>query len=165
MRLKTRGDGKARNFKSIGKNVVIEPSVVVIEADHIEIGDNVYIGHNTILNGYYKNEFVIGSNVFISAGCNIYGSCGVTIEDDVGIGPGVVIFGSSHDLESKLINHGALVHRPIHIGRGSDIGAGATIIGGKIGSYTQVGAGALVNKDLAENIIAVGVPARKLRDR
>lgn len=168
MILKSRGTGRDRNFKKIGKNVVIEPTALIFEADKIEIGDNVYIGHNVMLHGYYLNEFTIGSNVFISAGCNIYGSCGLTIEDNVGIGPNVTILGTSHDLtesDTRPVNHLRLVHNPIVIGEGTDIGAGSTIVKGKIGKGVQVGAGAVVVDDIDNYLIVVGVPAKPLRSR
>ena len=169
MILKSRGYGKGRNFKKIGKNVVIEDTALIFEPEHIEIGNNVYIGHQTMLHGYYKNEFKIGSNVFISAGCNIYGAGGVEIQDNVGIGPGVLILGSPHDLTKDNggpINQLPMRFDPIVIKEGSDIGAGAIIIGGAVvGKGSQVGAGAMVKKKYDDYLVIAGVPAKLLRSR
>jgi len=145
----------------------IDPTAQIIEPEHIKIGKNFYLGPNSILHGYYKNKFKIGNNVFISAGCNIYGAGGLVIEDNVGIGPGVIILGSSHRLdELKPINQSELVYKPIRIKEGADIGAGAIIMGGvTIGRGTQVGAGAVVTKSVEDNLIVAGVPARLLRSR
>lgn len=163
------GKFKRKDFAKIGKNVVIEPGVLIFHPENIEIGDNVYIGHYTILKGYYKNRIIIGDNVFISQMCFIHGSAGVTIEDNVGIGPGVMIFGSYHDLAKDNlgpINHLPNKFDPIDINEGCDIGIGSIILGGvTLASGTQVGAGAVVTKSTKPNSIVVGVPARLLRMR
>jgi acetyltransferase-like isoleucine patch superfamily enzyme len=143
----------------------IDSTAQIINPEYIKIGKGVYIGPNVMLHGYYKNKFEIGNNVFISAGCNIYGAGGLIIEDNVGIGPNVTILGSSHKMDKSPINQQPLVFKPIRIGEGSDIGAGTTIIGGKIGKGVQIGAMSLVNKDLEDNIIAVGIPCKKVRKR
>lgn len=140
----------------------IDKTAQIINPEYIKIGKGCYIGPNVMLHGYHKNKFEIGDNVFISAGCNIYGAGGLIIEDNVGIGPGVIILGTSHEIKSP-INQQPLVFKEIRIGEGSDIGAGAIIIGGTIGKGVQIGAGALVNKDIKDNLIAVGVPAKPIR--
>ena len=58
-----------KDFKSIGDNVVFEMGVLVFHPEKISIGRNVYVGHNTILKGYYKNEFIIGDHTWIGQGC------------------------------------------------------------------------------------------------
>jgi acetyltransferase-like isoleucine patch superfamily enzyme len=144
----------------------IDPSAKLINRKQIIIGKNVYIGPNTMLHGYYKNNFEIGDNVFISAGCNIYGAGGLIIEDNVGIGPGVIILGSSHKMDGfGPINQQELVYKPIIIREGSDIGAGAIILGGVIGKNTQIGAGAVVLGNIEDNSIAFGVPCKVIRTR
>ena len=163
------GKYKIKDFKKIGKNVVIEPGVLIFHPENIEIGDNVYIGHYTILKGYYKNKLKIGSNTFISQFCFLHGSADLEIGDNVGIRPGVMIFGSPHDLSKDdlgPINKLPLKIEPIKIEEGCDIGIGAIILGGVIISRgTQVGAGAVVTKTTKPNSIVVGVPARILRMR
>jgi maltose O-acetyltransferase len=143
----------------------IDPTAQLINPEYIKIGKGCYIGPNAILHGYWKNEFIIGNNVYISAGCNIYGAGGLIIEDNVGIGPNVCILGASHKMDKAPINQQPLVFKPIRIGEGSDIGAGTTIISGNIGKGVQVGAMSLVNSDLEDNIVAVGIPCKKLRSR
>ena len=46
-------------FKKIGDNVIFENGVLVFHPETIELGSNIYIGHNTILKGYHKSSFVI----------------------------------------------------------------------------------------------------------
>lgn len=168
---KSHGSGKFKrtNFAKIGKNVVFEPGVLVFHPENIEIGSNVYIGHNTMLKGYYKNKIIIGDEVFISQNCFIHGSCNLKIGSNVGIGPGVMIFGSPHDLSKDNlgpINLLPLKFDPIVIEDGCDIGMGAVILGGvTLGLGTQVGAGAVVTKSTKPFSIVAGVPARLVRMR
>jgi acetyltransferase-like isoleucine patch superfamily enzyme len=144
----------------------VEPTAQIFQPEFIKIGEGFYLGHNSMIHGYYKNEFIIGDNVFISAGCNIYGSGGLIIEDNVGIGPGVIIFGSPHKLEGEIINQQPLEYKPIKICKGADIGAGAIIMGGvTIGAGTMVGAGAVVTRDTPPMSVVAGVPAKVLRIR
>lgn len=165
------GDGKfnPKDFAKLGDNVIFEDGVKVFHPENIEIGSNVYIGHNTILKGYHQNKIMIADEVFISPNCFIHGSCSVTIGSKVGIGPGVMIFGTSHDLSKDdlgPINHLPLVHEPIIIEAGCDIGMGAIILGGvTVAEGTQVGAGAVVTKSTEPLSIVVGVPAKLLKFR
>lgn len=168
---RSHGSGKFKrsDFAKIGKNVIIEPGVLVMHPENIEIGDNVYLGHNTILHGYYNKKIVIGNETFISPGCILYGSGGLTIGSAVGIGPGVIILGSPHDLSKDdlgPINKLPMKFLPIVIESGCDIGMGARILGGvMVARGTQVGAGAVVTKSTQVNSIVVGVPAKLLRMR
>lgn len=168
---KSHGSGKFRrkDFKKIGKNVVFEPGVLVFHPENIEIGDNVYVGHYTILKGYYINKIQIGSNVFISQMCFLHGAGGLTIKDNVGIGPGAMTLGSPHDLSKDdlgPINQLPLKFEPIVIEEGCDIGMGAIILGGvTVRRGTQVGAGAVVTKSTKPFSIVAGVPARFLKKR
>lgn len=168
---KTHGSGKFKknDFKKIGKNVVFEPGVLVFHPENIEIGSNVYIGHNSILKGYFSNQISVGSNVFISPMCFLHGSSGLTIEDNVGVGPGVMVLGSPHDLgkdDLGPINQLPMKFEPIKIEEGCDIGMRAVILGGvTVSRGTQVGAGAVVTKTTKPYSIVAGVPAKLLRMR
>lgn len=168
---KTHGTGKfkRKDFKKIGKNVTIEPGVLVFHPENIELGDNVYIGHYTILKGYHDNKIKIGSNVFISQMCFLHGSAGLIIEDNVGFGPGVMALGSPHDLSKDdlgPINHLPMKFESIKVEEGCDIGMRAVIMGGvTVSKGTQVGAGAVVTKTTKPNSIVAGVPAKILRIR
>lgn len=168
---KSHGTGKFKrnDFARIGKNVIFEPGVLVFHPENIEIGSDVYIGHNTILHGYYKNKLRIGSGVFISPNCFIHSSCDLTIKDKVGIGPGVKMLGTPHDLSKDdlgPINLLPLAFQPITIEEGCDIGMGAIVLGGVVlGQGTQVGAGAVVTRSTEPFSVVAGVPAKKIRMR
>lgn len=145
----------------------IDKTAKIYMPEKIKMGKGIYIGPNAMIHGYYKNKFKIGDNVFISAGCNIYGAGGLIIENNVGIGPGVIILGSVHKMdEDKPINQQEIEYKPIRIKEGSDIGAGAIILGGvTIGRGVQIGAGAVVTRNIPDYTIYAGVPAKFLRSR
>lgn len=104
-------------------------------------------------------NITVGRNVFINSGCRFQDWGGITIGSGALIGHNVVI---------ATINHGIPVAQrhdnnpaPVSIGENVWIGSNATILPGvTIGDGAIVGAGAVVTKDVPENSVAVGVPAR-----
>jgi acetyltransferase-like isoleucine patch superfamily enzyme len=162
------GKFKIEDFKKIGDNVIFEEGVLVFHPENIEIGNNVYIGHNTILKGYYKNEMTIGDHTWIGQGCFFHSAGEIKIGSAVGVGPMVKILTSVHKEEElfKPILFCDLELEGVIIGDGCDIGIGSIILPGvKIGEGSIVGAGAVVTKDVEPYTSVAGVPAKVLRKR
>jgi len=164
------GNGKFKisDFKSIGNNVIFENGVMVFHPENIVIGNNVYIGHNTILKGYYKNCICIGDHTWIGQNCFLHGGGGIKIGKAVGIGPMVKILTSTHKEEelSKPIIFCDLEFKEVVIEDGCDIGIGSIILPGvKIGEGSIIGAGSVVTKDVEPYTVVAGNPARILRKR
>ncbi len=165
---KTHGDGSfdKKDFKYIGENVIIEKDVKIFHPENIILHDNVYIGHNTILKGYYKNTMEIGANTWIGQNCFFHSAGGILIESNVGIGPNVSILTSAHSLENL---NGPILFQPVEflevkIFEGADIGVGSTILPGTtIGKMSQIGAMTLVNNDVPELCVFAGVPGKLIR--
>ncbi len=156
------------DFAALGDGVVFEAGVLVFHPENIELGDNVYVGHNAILKGYYRNRMTVGRDTWIGQQCFFHAAGGLTIGAGVGIGPGVRIITSTHQDPGweRPIMDGAIEFAPVRIGDGSDLGVGCTILPGvSIGRGVQVGAGAVVAEDLPDYAVAAGVPARVLRSR
>ncbi len=156
------------DFAALGDNVVFEPGVLVFHPDNIELGDNVYVGHNAILKGYYRNRMRVGHDTWIGQQCFFHAAGGLWIGHSVGIGPGVRIITSTHTDPGPPtpIMEGDIEFAPVTIGDGTDLGVGCTILPGvTIGAGVQVGAGAVVADDLPDYAVAAGVPARILRYR
>lgn len=104
----------------------------------------------------------LGKNVFINFGCTFLDIGTITIEDGVFIGPNVNIVTENHPEEPEYRHN--VYARPIRICRNAWIGAGAIILPGvTVGQNAIVGAGSVVTKDVADNTIVVGSPARFIR--
>lgn len=165
------GEGKLdiSKFKKLGKNVIFERGVWVFHPENIEIGNNVYIGHNTFLKGYYKNILHIGDNSWIGQNCFLHSGGGITIGKAVGIGPCVKILSHKHREESNLKKPLLFCdqeYKEVVIEDGCDIGIGSIILPGVIiGQGSIVGAGSVVTKDAAPYTVVAGNPARVLRKR
>ena len=114
---------------------------------------------------FYTNfgRFItIGKNVFINHACSFLDMGGITIEDNVLIGPKANLITENHPL--NLGDRKTLVCKPIVIKRNAWIGAAATILPGvTIGENAVVAAGAVVSKDVPANTVVSGVPAKIIK--
>jgi acetyltransferase-like isoleucine patch superfamily enzyme len=119
----------------------------------------------TVAIPFYTNfgRFItIGKRVYINHGCTFLDMGGITLEDDVLIGPKVNLVTENHPLDPS--DRRALISKPIVVKRNAWIGAAATILPGvTIGENSVVAAGAVVSKDVEPNTIVGGVPAKVLR--
>jgi acetyltransferase-like isoleucine patch superfamily enzyme len=167
---RSHGTGKIERekFAALGDNVIFEAGALVFHPEQIELGENIYVGHYTILKGYYRNRIRIASHVWIGQNCFFHGAGGIEIEEGVGIGPGVMVLTSTHDAPGRaipIIDY-PIVTAPVRLGTGCDIGIGSIILPGvSIGRGAIVGAGSVVTHDVPEFEIWGGVPARRLRRR
>ena len=104
----------------------------------------------------------IGKRVFINMGCKFQDQGGIYIGDDTLIGHNVVLATLNHALSPR--KRADMIPAPIHIGSKVWIGAGAIVLPGvTIGDGAIVSAGAVVTKDVPENTIVGGVPAKPMR--
>jgi UDP-2-acetamido-3-amino-2,3-dideoxy-glucuronate N-acetyltransferase len=119
-----------------------------------KIGENCNIGQNVVV----SPEVVLGNNVRVQNNVSIY--TGVICEDEVFLGPSMVF--------TNVVNPRSAVSRKseyktTHVGKGATVGANATIIcGHNIGSFTFIGAGAVVTKDVKPYSLVLGNPARHI---
>ena len=112
----------------------------------------------------YGYQTTIGAGTFINAGAVILDVGRVTIGADVQIGPNVQLLTPTHPLEPELRRSGAEAAEPITIGDNVWLGGGVIVCPGvSIGRDTVVGAGAVVTRDLPAGVLAVGNPARVIR--
>lgn len=170
MRHRSHGDGSFRvdQFARCGANCVFEAGVLVFHPENIELGTNVYVGHQTILKGYYKNRMRIGDETWIGQQAFFHSAGGIDIGARVGIAPGVRIITSFHGEAGRGV---PILSAPIELGPvviedDCDLGVGAIVLPGvRIGKGAQIGAGAVVAQDVPPYCVAVGVPARVTRER
>jgi acetyltransferase-like isoleucine patch superfamily enzyme len=133
----------------------------------MELGDAVFLGSQTMIQGRYDGTCRIGSHVWIGPHA-YFDARNLFIEDYVGWGPGAKVLGSSHtgDPLGVPIIATELAIRPVIIGYGADIGTNATILPGvRVGANAIIGAGAVVTADVPEYAVVAGVPAKVIRFR
>lgn len=120
----------------------------------------------TVFPPFYTNfgKFIrLGRNVFINHACSFLDLGGITIEDDVMIGPRVNITSESHPVE--VAERKTLVPGAVTIKRNAWIGAAATIMPGiTIGENSVIAAGAVVTSDVPANSVAAGIPAKVIKE-
>lgn len=111
-------------------------------------GQNVFVG----------NDVRIGDNARIQNNVSVYDA--VTLEDDVFCGPSMV-FTNVYNPRSAVSRKAE--YRPTLVKRGATLGANCTIVcGTTIGRYAFIGAGAVINRDVPDFALMVGVPARQI---
>jgi acetyltransferase-like isoleucine patch superfamily enzyme len=151
-------------FAQLGDEVVFEHGVLVFHPENILIESEVYVGHYSILKAYFQNQMKIGRGTWIGQQCFFHSAGGLEIGRDVGIGPGVKIITSSHQLDQSPelpIMKRPLAFAKVVIGDGCDIGMNAVILPGvMLGKNVQVGAGAVVTKSFGDGAVIKGIPAR-----
>jgi UDP-2-acetamido-3-amino-2,3-dideoxy-glucuronate N-acetyltransferase len=104
------------------------------------------------------NKVVIGNNVKIQNNVSVYDN--VTLEDDVFCGPSMV-FTNVYNPRSTVSRKDE--YRNTLIKRGATMGANCTIVCGvTVGEYAFIGAGAVINRDVPDFALMVGVPARQI---
>ena len=109
---------------------------------NIEIGENFFANHNTVILDGAKVTF--GDNVFVAPNCGFYTA--------------------GHPIDAARRNQGLEYAHPITVGSDVWIGAGVQVMPGvTIGSNVVIGAGAVVVKDIPDNVVAVGNPCRVVR--
>ena len=151
-------------------SIDIHPSAIIDEGAQIGDGSRVWhfshicsgarIGMKCSLgqNVFVGNDVVIGNNVKIQNNVSVYDA--VTIEDDVFCGPSMV-FTNVYNPRSAVTRKDE--YRKTLIKRGATLGANSTIVCGiTLGEYAFVGAGALINKDVPDFALMVGVPSKHI---
>ncbi|WP_138493555.1 sugar O-acetyltransferase [Paenibacillus pinistramenti] len=109
----------------------------------------------------FGKNISIGKNVFLNTGCSFQDRGGIMIGDGTMIGMNVTIATLNHGLPAETRN--TTYPSPVVIGRNVWIGSSATILPGvTIGDHSVVAAGAVVTKDVPENTVVAGVPAKFL---
>lgn len=171
----------------------IEDHVRICRPENITLGRGVYLDHGVYLHGApgglsigdaswimtgaclhvfnYRNlpsaGIRLGSRTFVGEGTVMRGQGGITVGNSVLFGPRVMVLAVNHvftDPHRPIMDQG-ITAKGISIGDGSWIGAGATILDGvTIGEGSCIGAGAVVTTSIPAHSLAVGVPARVIRN-
>ena len=169
------GSRRARRFGSFGDNsVMCFPPAALFGEHAIHVGADTLIGPNVSLSAgmgpgqaLVSDRIVeIGDNVLIGRGSSIVAHLSVVIEDEVFFGPNVYVTDQNHGFEDLDLPIGrqTMPEDPVRIGWGSWLGTNTVVLPGvSIGRHVAVGAGAVVTSDLPDNAVAVGAPARVVK--
>jgi acetyltransferase-like isoleucine patch superfamily enzyme len=133
---------RLRGFK-IGENVRVVSSVK-IKLRHLSVGDNTFIGHETLITG---------------------GDSLIQVGQNVDIAPRCLIVTGTHEIGDSTHRAGEGKSQSIIIGDGTWIGTNSTILGGVcIGHGCVIAAGSLVSENIDNNCLVGGVPAKVIRN-
>jgi acetyltransferase-like isoleucine patch superfamily enzyme len=157
----------------LGTNCVIDDNVVLDakgeKNDGLRLDDNVYIGRNTTLS-CKEGSILIGDYTNISANCSLLSETEITLGRYCFLaGHCYLVAGGNHsfdDVSRPIMFQPSVSKGGIRISDDVWLGAGVIVLdGAAIGQGTVVGAGAVVTGPLPEYAVAVGSPARVIRDR
>lgn len=153
----------------LGRNCVIRPNSIIY--CNVEIGDNLRTGHNILVregtrigsnvligtNGVIEGDTTIGSYVSIQS--NAYIPINTVIEDYVFLGPGATLTNDKYPVRRKPRLKGPRIRR------NASLGAGVIVLPGvEVGEGAMIGGGSVVTRDVPPWKIALGVPARVVKD-
>jgi acetyltransferase-like isoleucine patch superfamily enzyme len=154
-------DWRLRTALSVGAQATVlgKPR---IDATNLVIGDHfqVWSAHRqTLISGW--GRISIGDRVFVNSGSIIFSVLEVTIGDDVAIANEAYLMDSdSHGVEGRPVKEA-----PVRIGSGTWVGARAIILPGvTIGTRCLIAAGSVVSRDVPDDTLVAGNPARVVRE-
>lgn len=161
----------ARRFGRFGRGTLVVAPIAIEGAEHIHLGDNVYVAAQTCLaaqphTGVAKPRLEIGDGCRIGRFNHFYATRRVVLGPKVLTANGVYIADNVHGYRDVAV---APMDQPVEqlpdveIGEGSWLGHNACVMGVRIGRHCVVGANAVVTRDLPDYSVAVGAPAIVIR--
>ncbi len=160
-----------KNLKIVNETADLKERIEAIQNLFASTGERFALGAQFRI--HYGKNTTIGDDVFINSGCNFLDSNLITIGDRVLFGPDVKLYCGEHSLNAMerfgtredgtpyIVSY----TKPISIGNDVWLGGNVTVVGGvKIGSNVVVAAGAVVTKDVPDNCVVGGVPAKVIKE-
>ena len=151
------------------EDLFIHPTATIDDGAKIGKGTKVWHYSHVMPNASIGEACILGQNIFVASnaiignGCKIQNNVsiyeGVVLEDEVFLGPSMVF--TNVDVPRAFVERKNYLKTPV--GKGATIGANATVVcGNSIGNYAFIGAGAVVNTNVPEYALMVGVPAKQI---
>lgn len=161
-----------KKLKHLGEGSRVDQGVIIANPQHVSIGAHTWIDKNVIILGGKGVE--IGRRVHIAQNCLIQGAGTLKIGDYVGIASGSIIYSATDTIYGgKRIgpmiptkHRNPVLEKPVIIEKDGFVGAMCVILPGvKIGEGSVIGAGSLVLTNIPAWKVAVGSPAKPIKDR
>jgi lipopolysaccharide O-acetyltransferase len=159
-------------FASFGRGSVLEPPVRLEGQWRIAIGSNVFVGPGSCLQALDEGGAPVALE--IGDGTNIAGTCVLSAVEHVRLGRGVLlarnVYIADHahafeDTSRAVLDQGVTDVRPVEICDGAWLGQNVVICPGvRVGRGAVVGANSVVRDDVPDYAVAVGAPARVVRE-
>lgn len=158
-------------FACFGLFSVIDRPLIIKGKKRIHIGKNVFLGYKVWLEanpltGNENCKIVVGDNVTIGHFNHIYATGLIVIEKDCLTADNVYISDNLHsysDIYRPIKEQPIQQKNTVRIGEGSWLGENVCVIGAKIGKHCVIGANSVVTKDIPDYCVAVGAPARIIK--
>jgi dTDP-4-amino-4,6-dideoxy-D-glucose acyltransferase len=159
-------------FRSIGKNVKLSRRASFYNCSKIEIGDDTRVDDFCIFSAG-EGGIVIGKNVHIACYVSLIGKALIQIDDFAGISSKSAVYSSNDDYSGNFLTNPTVPAKFTNVKHGDVVlckhvlvGVFVTILPGvTIHEGSAIGAYSLVTRDVEKNIIAAGVPLKKIKDR
>lgn len=157
---------------SVGRNVRLDRSTIILNATGLHIGDHTRIDAFCLISAFGPGV-TMGRNVHIAAGVYIFGGGGVVIEDFAGVSARSLIFSTNDDYSGEHLTGPTLpaefrdvAAAPVRIGRHAVVGAGSVVLPGvTFGEGSASGALSLIKNDVSPFSIVAGSPAKVVKAR
>jgi acetyltransferase-like isoleucine patch superfamily enzyme len=156
-----------RSFASFGRSTVVEPPLRLVGEERIDVGANVFVGAGSWLQALGSGRIEIGD------GCSFAGSVTLSAAASIRVGRRVLmarnVYVSDHshefaDPDRAILDQGLTQVAPVVIDDGAWLGQNVVIGPGvRIGRGAVVGANSVVRDDVPDRAVAVGAPARVVR--
>jgi dTDP-4-amino-4,6-dideoxy-D-glucose acyltransferase len=157
-------------FASLGEDVLIHSTAVIVDCSKISIGSRVRIDPYVIISNRGGVEF--GNNIHIGGHSVLAGSAAISFDNFVNISHHVGIYTSNEDISGRTLSNptvkgfGAPRTASISFGRHSGVGAGSLVLpGAKFAEGSALGAMSRTSRPLKPWTIYAGVPARRTSER
>ena len=145
----------------VGKGTIVGRWVRIVNAANVKIGEHCLFQDGVYMRAGNQGYIHIADRAALNSFNKLFGHGGIEIGEEAQLGPGSLITTTDHDYYDENLE---TTFKKVTIGRRVWIGANVTILPGvTIGEYSVVGAGAVVNRDIPPRSVAVGVPAKVIK--
>jgi len=147
--------------RCVGKGTVVGKKTDIINFSRVRIGSHCLIQDNVYMRAGLKGKIVIGDYCAINSFAKLFGHGGINMRNCSQIGPGCLVTTTTHDYRDAL----AKEFKEVNIGEWAWIGAHCVIVPGvTVGEHSVIGAGSIVTKDIPPYCVAVGTPAKVIKE-